>query len=236
MDIAEKVLRAKTDFDDVYEAGKKAEYDVLWDSLQNYGNRTDYTNAFTNWAGAKEITPKYIINTITLNSMFSMCLKLEKLPMITCANANGRFNNCYGVFSSCVQLTSVDFDVMNGATTSTSWTAAFHDCVNLKSIKKLGVLESQAFSSNTFNNCKALEDITIDGTIGQNGFDIHYSTKLTAKSLYSIVDALSTTKTGLTITLPTTAEANYNANPPENAPATWAELVATKSNWTIAYA
>ena len=40
MDIAEKVLRAKTDLDDVYEAGKKAEYDAFWDEYQDYGNRT----------------------------------------------------------------------------------------------------------------------------------------------------------------------------------------------------
>ena len=32
MDIAEKVLRQKKDFDDVYEAGKKAEYDEFCDS------------------------------------------------------------------------------------------------------------------------------------------------------------------------------------------------------------
>ena len=89
---------------------------------------------------------------------------------------------------------------------------------------------------NLFNNNGNLEEIRFAGTIGQNGFDIRWSKSLSAKSLYSIINALSTTTTGLTITLPNTAEANYNANPPENAPATWAELVATKSNWTIAYA
>ena len=38
MNITEKVLRQKQDFDDVYEAGKKAEYDAFWDAFQDNGN------------------------------------------------------------------------------------------------------------------------------------------------------------------------------------------------------
>ena len=63
MNIAEKVLQLKQDFDDVYvagkaagggsgdydqgyEDGKQAEYDTFWDNFQDYGNRRSYRNAF----------------------------------------------------------------------------------------------------------------------------------------------------------------------------------------------
>ena len=34
--------------DDVYAAGKKAEYDAFWDVCQNNGERNDYQYAFAN--------------------------------------------------------------------------------------------------------------------------------------------------------------------------------------------
>lgn len=120
-------------------------------------------------------------------------------------------------------------------TTVTNYSTIFANASRLETIEGIKFANNVVFS-NTFSNCTSLKNITIDGTIEQNGFDMRNSTKLTAKSLYSIINALSATTTGLSITLPTTAEANYNANVPTGAPATWAELVATKGNWTIVYA
>ena len=91
-------------------------------------------------------------------------------------------------------------------------------------------MENQVFTG-TFLNCIALENITIEGTIGQNGFDIHWSTELTAESIDSIVRALTTTKTGLTITLPVGAydkhAERYGASVTE---ALWAEK---RAYWSI---
>jgi hypothetical protein len=232
MDIAEKVLRQKKDFDDVYEAGKKAEYDELWDGIQDYGNRTNYTGGFRNWR-ATTINPKYPINAISLYELFSDCRKLERLPVVTCADTSGRFTQVYSAFTMCLELKSIDFDVLNSGSGNNAWASAFRYCQKLKSIKKIGVMESQVFNR-TFEYCFELENITIEGTIGQNGFDIHWSTLLSADSLKSIINALSPTFEG-TITLPTTAESNYNASPPIGAPQTWAELVLTKPNWNITY-
>ena len=232
MDIAEKTLRLKTDLDDVYEAGKKAEYDVLWDGIQDYGNRTDYTQGFKNWKGVEAITPKYPIRAINLSELFYQCQKIKSTPMISCANADGKFQTCYCAFYQCYSLTSVDFDIANSSTANSAWQYTFQACRSLQSIKKIIVMENQVYIG-TFLNCIALENITIDGTIGQNGFDIHWSTKLSADSLKSIIEALSTTTTGLTITLPTTAQANYEA---VYGSGSWATLVATRNNWTIAYA
>ena len=256
MNIAQKVLRQKKDFDDVYEAGKKAEYDAIydiikllencvnggtvdakswydeiWDGIQDYGKRTNYTSGFRNWGGVT-IDTKYPVNTTSLYEIFSDCRQLETLPNITCAHANGQYPLCYCAFQLCQKLKSIDFDVMNGGSGSTAWTSAFRYCQELVTIKQIGVLETQVFNK-TFEECVKLEYLIVKGTIGQNGFDIHWSTKLTADSLKSIINALSTTTTGLTITLPTTAQTNYEA---KYGTGSWSVLVASRSNWTIAYA
>ena len=60
MSIAEKLIRAKTDYDEVYEAGKQAEYDAFWDAYQDNGNRTNYEHAFMHWPD-ECYNPKYPI-------------------------------------------------------------------------------------------------------------------------------------------------------------------------------
>ena len=233
MDIAQKTLQLKQDFDDVYEAGKKAEYDAFWDGMQDYGNRQNYDRAFRNWSGTKIIKPKHAVITNTLYEIFANCNEVEEIPTVALAQNKTAFDTCYNAFNNCYKLKSIDFDIANGAVASSAWDATFNYCYELKTIKKIVVLESQVFKLSTFRSCEALENLTIEGTIGQNGFDIHWSTKLSADSLASVVNALSATTTGLTITLPTTAQANYEAVYGEGS---WDELTATRSNWTIAYA
>lgn len=210
----------------------KSWYDEFWDGIQNYGNRISYQDGFKEWSGFEELNTKYPIKSITLYATFSGCRSLKRLPIVECANSDGLFDSCYGAFTQCENIESIDFDVTNKATTM-PWQATFYNCKKLKRIKKIVVLENQVFVKLTFDLCEALEDITIEGTIGQNGFDIHWSTLLSADSLKSIINALSTTTTGLTITLPTTAQANYEA---VYGTGSWSVLVATRSNWTIAYA
>ena len=47
MTIAEQITRAKADLDEVYAAGKQAEYDAFWDAYQSNGERASYENAFS---------------------------------------------------------------------------------------------------------------------------------------------------------------------------------------------
>ena len=83
-----------------------------------------------------------------------------------------------------------------------------------------------------FSNLTMLEEIYFEGTIA-NSIDIHYSTKLSAESYESILSCLSTTSTDQTLTLPTTAEATYDAKHGSGA---WAERVKGLTNWEIKYA
>lgn len=239
MNIAEKTLQLKQDFDDVYEAGKNVGQGDLWDNIQDYGNRTHYNSAFSRW-NSEYIRPRYKVVAKDANgiaSMFDGCSKLKKVEaeyFDFSQKSTGTNNNTgyYYTFANCSVLEEIE-DL--GLIPQHNYYYAFSQCYNLHTIAKMGV-DANTKYENTFHRCDNLVNLTLDGIIGQNGFDIHWSTKLSPKSLYSIIKALSTTTTGLVIKLPSTAEANYNANPPENAPSTWAELVATKSNWSIAYA
>ena len=168
MNITEKLLRQKQDFDDVYAAGKKAEYDAFWDGIQNYGNRTDYNQGFKNWIGAKSIIPKYPIRTLNISELFRGCEGIETAPQVFSTNADGKFGMCNMGYYQCYKLKSIDYDIYVSGTTNSAWNQSFMACSRLVKIKKLGVLEGQPFSS-TFNNCVSLEDITIEGTIGQIG-------------------------------------------------------------------
>ena len=104
----------------------------------------------------------------------------------------------------------------------------FNGARNLVTIEKIIIKTdgSQVFNG-AFDTCNSLENLTIEGTIGQNGLNLQWSTKLSRASIESIANALSSTTSGLSITLSKTAkEAAFTDTE-------WADLIATKSNWTI---
>lgn len=116
--------------------------------------------------------------------------------------------------------------VINFANASSLY-AAFRSAKKLATIEKL-ILSSttnQTFTL-TFEECNKLKNIVIEGVI-KNSIDIHWS-PLTKASITSIINALSATTTGRTVTISQTAK--NNAFTAEE----WAALVATKPNWTIA--
>lgn len=176
-DYAEKVDEAIQHEHSVgVEAGKQAEYDAFWDVFQDKGARRIYSYAFYGTHSWKHENFK------------------PKHPLYV----------SYGIsmFASCV-LENIDYDI--NFTQGIGETAAnniFSGASKLKKIKKLFVRSSLGFSG-WFNNCTALEEITIEGTIAKN-FDIRFSTKLTHDSLMSIINALkdySADTSGTTYTL-----------------------------------
>ena len=204
MNIAEKLIRLKQDFDNVFKAGKNAQQDNFWDIYQGKGGAKGYGYAFAGNAWKDDIyTPKY---DIVVN-----------------------YTAAYMYYDTRITDTKIVIDLASGAG-SRSTSNMFNAASNLKTIKKLIVSETTPFVSSTFQNCTSLQNIEIEGTIGVNGFDIHWSKDLTAESIDSIVRALSTTTSGLTITLPyeawTTHALEYGA-PNTN------ELWESRSNWTI---
>lgn len=232
MDIAEKVLRLKDDFDDVYDAGKKTEYDAFWDAYQNYGTRNNYGYAFAYWGNFEYIRPKYKVVPTYASGVYAMfhtnkaIKKIEAQYFDFSQKTTGTgLSGGYGyTFNSCSNLEEIE-DI--GLIAQNTYSNAFAYCTVLHTIAKLGCDENTAFD-NTFRNCYALRNITIDGVIGQNGFNVSASTYLTHDSLMSIIDHLadkSGTGTTWTITLGSTNLAKL----------TDAEkAIATQKGWTLA--
>jgi hypothetical protein len=208
----------------------------FWDIIQQNGNRTDYQSAFKNWS-AEYIRPKYKVIPTVVNgatTTFEYCKQVKKIEakhFDFSQKPTGNNNNAgyYCTFNGCSKIEEIE-DI--GLIPQYVYYQTFGYNNKLHTIAKIGSDVNTKYQ-NTFKECGELQNLTIDGIIGQNGFDIHWSTKLSAESLASIINALSTTTTGLTITLPTTAQANYEA---VYGSGSWNVLTATRSNWTIAYA
>lgn len=249
MTITEQITRAKTDLDRAYEAGKKSEYDAFWDMFQNYGNRGDYGSAFQDWS-AEYIRPKRKVVPTGVNSTsstFYACFNLKKIEAAYfdfSQKPKGTNNNAayYYTFSGCKKLEEIE-DI--GLVAQYGYIHTFAACYKLHTIAKIGVDENTRFTS-AFNQASALENLTIEGTIGQNGLNLQWSTKLSKASILSVLNALSPTTSGLTVTLSLAAvnkafETSEGANDGSDSQEflVWTEEgpeYGYRNNWTIALA
>lgn len=215
----------------VYEAGKKSEYDAFWDEVQQNGTRTNYALGLcgNHWT-KQNFKPKYPIKPV------------------------GSMANCFAYWNNTVFKDLIDFRECCELDTSevTSLGAAFYasaliyaigvlDCrkcsnadtafqnaTNLTIIEMI-VSASAVRYNNTFQNCSALEEIRFEGVIGSN-INFQWSTKLSKASIENIIGCLSSTTSGLTVTLSKTAVTSaFGSTTSEE----WLNLVATRSDWTI---
>ena len=197
MSIADKLKRIAENEQAVFDAGKKSEYDTFWDSYQENGNKIAYRLAFFG-SGWNDTTfrPKYP-------------MKMYK--------GQQQMQAFYYFRGTHIDV-DIDFRAVGNA-------QVFQSASLLKTISKLIVTDEVTYT-NWFAGCTALEDITIEGTIGN---DISFSdcALLTKGSIESIIDALSGTVTGKTLTV------NAAAKQAAFTDSEWAALIGTKPNWTI---
>lgn len=214
----------------VYEAGQKSEYDRFWDAYQHNGNRTNYQSAFYRWVD-ECFYPKYDIKPSTgiATQLFAYC---------TVSNIKQRLIDC-NVILDLSKATSTN-SIFSGAYTeevpeidlssSTNASYLFEAC-KCVTVDKLTLPESGNINlNNAFISANYLENIIIAGTIGVS-VNLQWSTKLSAKSIASFVEALSSTTSGLTLTLSQTAVNNADWTTTDYAD--WNTLIATKPNWTF---
>lgn len=212
------------------EDGKKAEYDRFWDAAQDYGRRTNYPYGFCSYIW-NDVTfrPKYdirpdgnatsllrysqITDLVSILGEQGVVLDLSKATVIEYG-----FNNC-----TTRRLGVID------CTSATSARSLFNAAGNLEEIELFRVTEKLEYNG-TFNNAAKLENLTVDGVIGQNGFDIHWSTELTHDSLMSIINALQdkTSDTSGTSWVCTLGATNLTKLTDEE------KLVATRKGWSLA--
>lgn len=219
------------------EEGKQAEYDALWDSMQDGGKRTLYEYAFRYWSG-EEINPKHPIVSTSMNAMFTSCTNLLYAPKVT--PADGYFTSIYTAFTNCNSLKSIDWEIpVSGATTSV-FSNVFLNCYELVTIKKLIIdcPSTVSFVTNSFGYCHKLENIEFGGTIRNAGLNLQWSKKLSKASIISLINALSDETSQLTVTLSLDAvkkafETSEGAND-GNTSDEWESLNRSKPYWSIA--
>ena len=237
--IRDKTLNAETittaempgKIGEVYEAGKKAEYDAFWNYYQDNGNKEIYDYAFSgrSWT-VDTFKPKYDIRPTRAQHMFSQTgIKGDLVALCEQLGIVVDFSKCklFSTFASNAQYVT-RFGVID-ATKATD-TIAFINCYKLETIDKLIVSTTTKYSAAMFSGDDKLTKLIVEGEIGQKDFNVSYCPKLSLESIESIINALSASTSGLTVTLSKTAkEAAFTDEE-------WATLIATKSNWTISLA
>ena len=210
--------------DDVYDAGINA----MWDAIQNNGNRNFYEYGFRYW-NCEYLRPKYKVISGNYRSlyMFAYNSSLKKIEARYFDLSGGKTSDTtatdghYYTFADCGNLEEIeDIGMKAGYYTNT-----FANCSKLHTIAKLRVNATTKFS-NAFLGCQNLENITIDGTIGESaGFSS--CVKLSRATIEGIFACLSTTASGKTIYLSQTAVNNAFTQ------AEWDTLKGTRNNWTV---
>ena len=232
----------------VYEAGveegKIRERSEFWDALLQDGNRTSFRMLFHGYTwdfGTFYPTRDLIIKGDAFQLFYNwMQTSAQKGSLIVRLNEcrvrldTSQATDLTQMFSYTYisEIPTIDCSNAPGSTHifANAW-------ASLKKIEKVIVNPNTTYKS-WFYNDTGLEEIRIEGTIGQNGFDIHFSTKLSRESIESIINALSDTTSGLTVTLSEAAcKKAFNVPDDEDIFAgsgMFCDLVLSKSNWTIA--
>lgn len=216
-------------------------YDEFWDTFQKNGTETRYDFSFggRGWTD-KLFKPKYSMILSSGAYMFRECgaqidlverLKEQNVVLDTSA-ATSIIQAFYSA-----RFTRVGVVDASNVTSRDGLGYLFYGATALKTIDKLILKGDGSQTLNkTFDSCRALANITIEGTVGA---DINFqSCPLTRASITSIVNALSTTASAQTLTLSASA-VNTAFETSEGAAdgstsAEWATLIATKANWTVA--
>lgn len=174
--------------------GRLAEQSDFWDMFQHNGKRKTYLNAFRGWS-AEYIRPKYKAVVTDINGcgyVFGDCTNLKKVEAqyFDFSQKPTGTNNNTGylyTFDNCATLEEIE-DI--GLVPQFIYSRTFGYCYKLKTIAKMGVDENTQFA-NAFIACTQLENLTIEGTIGKNGFNLKDSRVLSKASITSVINALS---------------------------------------------
>lgn len=249
MSIADKLVTIAENERKVYEAGKKAEYDAFWDLFQQNGKRDNYMGAFggIGWT-IDTFKPKYPIilngtssadymfygfNRISTEDIddlldfteFNSMIDFRSSKRFSYTFANARIKNLYVDCSSATELTHA-FNADNGG---------YLENLTLKVTPTTTRFASAFEYQSRMKNLTFTEDSEIVASI-----DFKWSTNLTHDSIVSIINALSSTTTGLSVTLSKTAVNNAFKTETGSADGStspeWLALIATKTNWTISLA
>lgn len=188
MTTAENVLRAKTDYDEVYAAGKDAAMQRYWDIRQDYGKREDYAYFFCNET-VETLAPRYDMRPTNMDGMFyrnqeleiDLVAHLEKLGVVldtsNCVSANHAFS-----YTQFTKFGVLDFRKCGNALQNTFYKSQGVHTIELVIVSDGG---TQTFSG-TYNYLINLKEIRFQGAIGRS-VSFQHSTDLSVASMKDII-------------------------------------------------
>ena len=230
MSLETQARQLKQDIDEVYEAGKQAEYDRFWNAFQTNGKRTAYPMAFAYdcWNNTS-FKPKYQLKPVNANQMFyrNQSLSGEVQELI-----NIDFSSCTNLSQTFQDLNKVTRLGVIDARKVTTATNTFTNMSNLVTIDKIIFAETTpAFS---FANDAKLKNVNFEGVIAKShSFSSCPLSVESVKSLISCLKNYSGTTSEYTLTLSseskTALEAEGATSPNGN---TWSQYI-DDLGWTL---
>lgn len=242
--------------------GKQEGIAQLWEAIQGGGAQTyDGNNqgTFSNMNFSKNtFKPNYDIKPTNAYKMFWNCptnafAQTNEFEQIDMAELEAEMGIVFD-FSKCTKmqftftgglfhtLNVIDLSSVDPSSDGYYMNYAFFGgyatyCNQIHRINRLIVAEKTRFSTNSFSNSGLLEHIGFEGVLATNNLNLKDAILLDKSSIKSLFNILSTTTSGLSITLSLTAvkkafETSSGAND-GNTSEEWLNLIATKSNWTI---
>ncbi len=204
MNVAEKVLQLKQDFDDVYEAGKQAGGGLDWDMLTDFGNRNVFTYTFygarlMDSNGKILFAPNYSMKPTSAACMFEGTK--GSIDLQEQFEKAGKELN----FSDCTTLNRVFYNseiVRIGIISAIKSANLTGLCGNSKKLRIIDRIEFSKDINYTFTNafvgCEALTDVTAYGELATSGLDLS-ACPLTRASKLSFLEILVPTSDTKTI-------------------------------------
>lgn len=175
-------ISSGTSGDDSYNQGYvdgQEEYEQwFWDIYQNNGNRTSYELSFGGVGWTDEtFKPKYDIEPVYGTRMFAFSKITNLKGALKTMGVTLDFSNMTSGIELFANSTITNVGVVD-LTSMKKLDQVFYQAKQLQSIEKL-ILNgdgSQTFSSSlTFGLCSSLTHIIVEGTIGQNNFNVQWA-------------------------------------------------------------
>jgi hypothetical protein len=218
-----------------FEAGKKSQNEVLYNATLNEKREVfDFAFAYYNdeiFNPTKDIVPistaRYMFFKANITAeQFEKALKEVNID-------TSKLISCDGVFSTMNYIKELPFDISAVSATTTKEMFAYNP--SLETIRKIIVSATTPFN-NTFARLINLVNLIVEGTIGQNGFNVQESTKLSKASWVSIMTAASTTAsitiTGSLVSVNKAFETSEGANDGSTSPG-WLALKAARPTVSV---
>ena len=201
MTLTEKIIRAKTDYDDVHKAGKDQMLSDMWDMIQGKGARTNYMRTFCNsYISKDKFKPNFDFKFSNSQYLF-LDARGDVLDLDAIEKECGivfDFSEATTINATFQYAPIEKVNVIDGSKgTSLNYFFCGANSSNPHPIKWVNkfIVNPEATFSNSFNWCSLLEHIIFEGTIGKSGLTLSHCTLLDRESLLSVINCLED-KTG----------------------------------------